>query len=120
MKAFRENMAAASMTKHHCRLRKLRKTAGLSQRELAYLIGLTSQSLLSEIESGLKRPSITVALASALVLDVPVGDVFPGLLANAQQNALERARKLHGQVGPSSRAQVRSYVAAIIGRLGEL
>jgi len=108
------------MTKHHCRLRKLRKTAGLSQRELAYLIGLTSQSLLSEIEAGLKRPSITVALASALVLNVPVGEVFPGLLANAQQNALERARKLCGQVVPASRAQARSYVAAIISRLGDL
>jgi transcriptional regulator with XRE-family HTH domain len=108
------------MAKHHCRLRKLRKTAGLSQRELACLIGLRSQSLLSEIEAGLKRPSLTVALASALVLDVPVGEVFPGLLATAKQNALERARKLHGHIGQASRAQVRSYVAAIINRLGEL
>jgi transcriptional regulator with XRE-family HTH domain len=120
MKPFRENVAAAPMAKHHCRLRKLRKTAGLSQRELAYLIGLRSQSQLSEIEAGLKRPSITVALASALVLDVPVGEIFPGLLANAQENALERARRLHPQIGAASRAQVRSYVAAIIGRLGEL
>src|SRR3984885_6355141 len=120
MKAFRENMAAAPKTKHPCRLRKLRKTAGLSQRELAYLIGLTSQSLLSEIEAGLKRPSLSVALASALVLDVSVGEVFPGLLATAQQNALERARRLHGQNRAASRAQVRSYVVAIISRLGEL
>jgi DNA-binding XRE family transcriptional regulator len=109
------------MAKHHCRLRKLRKTAKLSQRELAYLIGLKSQGVLSEIEAGLTRPSLAMAIASALVFDMPVEGVFPGMLSDAQRAVLARARNLLDEMGESgSRSSAGASVADIISRLTEL
>jgi len=106
------------MARHHCRLRKFRKTARLSQRELAFLIGLKSQGLLSEIEAGLKQPSLMVALASALVLGQAVSDVFPGLFARAQRLTLSRAQELHAQtVARDIRIGSPSELGAIIERL---
>ena len=55
------------MAIHHSLLRKYRKSAHLSQRELARLIGLRSQGCMSEIEAGLKRPGLDAELASEVV-----------------------------------------------------
>jgi len=108
------------MARHHCRLRKFRKTARLSQRELAFLIGLKSQGLLSEIEAGLKQPSFIVALASALVLGEAVSDVFPGVFARAQRLALSRAQELHAQTEPRGvRVDAASELRQIIERLNQ-
>jgi transcriptional regulator with XRE-family HTH domain len=59
------------------RLREERERARLSQRELARRIGL-SASLISQIESGQSKPSVSTLYAIVTELGVSVDDVFRG------------------------------------------
>ena len=108
-----------SMATHHCRLRKHRKSAHISQRELALLAGLQSQGAVSDIESGRRRPNIETAFACAISFDVSIGELFPGLEERVRTEVLARARRLQPQIAPRSRRFVASAkVAALISRLG--
>jgi transcriptional regulator with XRE-family HTH domain len=64
------------------RLREERKSAGISQRELARRLGL-SPSMISQIESGLSKPSVGTLYAIVTELDLSLdrvirGDTFDG------------------------------------------
>lgn len=57
------------------RIRKLRKRAGLSQEELAVKAKLDLTSV-SEIESGLRNPSVKTIHKIALVLKIPISNLL--------------------------------------------
>lgn len=57
------------------RLRALRKDAGLTLRDLAEALGI-STSAVSQIERGVRRPSVSRLLAIVQVLGRPLADVF--------------------------------------------
>jgi transcriptional regulator with XRE-family HTH domain len=59
------------------RLREERERVGISQRELARRVGL-SASLISQIESGQSKPSVSTLYAIVTELGVSVDDVFRG------------------------------------------
>jgi len=86
-----------SMAKHHCRLRKHRKSARLSQRELAALVGLKSQGALSDIETGIKCPTLPLAFACAAAFGVAPEELFPGLFEQAGAAFLQRVERLNAQ-----------------------
>lgn len=107
------------MAIHHCLLRKYRKSANLSQRELAYLVGLRSQGVMSEIEAGLKNPSLDAEVACELLFGLPFRELYPDLYAKAERNVLANARDLHTRLAPKPhRAHTAEYLAALISRLG--
>jgi transcriptional regulator with XRE-family HTH domain len=57
------------------RLRQERQRAGISQRELARRLGV-SASLISQVESGQSKPSVSTLYAIVTELEVSVDDVF--------------------------------------------
>lgn len=59
------------------RLRRERERVGISQRELARRIGL-SASMISQIESGQSKPSVSTLYAIVTELGVSVDDIFRG------------------------------------------
>ena len=59
------------------RLREERDRVGISQRELARRIGL-SASMISQIESGQSKPSVSTLYAIVTELGVSVDDIFRG------------------------------------------
>ncbi len=59
------------------RLRRERERVGISQRELARRIGL-SASMVSQIESGQSKPSVSTLYAIVTELGVSVDDIFRG------------------------------------------
>ncbi|SMC21215.1 transcriptional regulator, XRE family with cupin sensor [Desulfacinum hydrothermale DSM 13146] len=77
------------------RLRKFRVRRGISQTELAQMIGVTPSSI-SQIESNLIYPSIPALVRMAEVLDVDVSAFFSEPLTRYRKPILEqeRARKL--------------------------
>jgi transcriptional regulator with XRE-family HTH domain len=106
------------MATYHCRLRKYRKSAHVSQRELALLAGLQSQGAVSDIEAGRKRPNIETAFACATAFGVSVAELFPGLEGQARTVVLARARRLHTQLaGKPRRPTATAQIAALISRL---
>ena len=75
------------------RLREERERVGISQRELARRIGL-SASLISQIESGQSKPSVSTLYAIVTELGVSVDDVFRGSEGHGSAE--------HGHVGGSA------------------
>lgn len=65
------------------RLREERERVSISQRELARRIGL-SASLISQIESGQSKPSVSTLYAIVTELGVSVDDVFHGSNGHAE------------------------------------
>lgn len=106
------------MAKLTCRLRKYRKSAQLSQQELAFLVGLKSQGALSEIEAGLKRPSASVVLSCELIFATPPQELFPGLHGHSQREVLAIARRLQTAIqGRGNRSATAAQLAALVRRL---
>ena len=60
-------------------LRFLRRKSGLSQRELARILGTVSASQISRHERSRILPSILTAFGYQVVFQKPASDIFPGL-----------------------------------------
>jgi transcriptional regulator with XRE-family HTH domain len=102
-----------------CRLRKFRKSANLTQREVAMLVGYASQRAYSDVELGLKRPALGTALGCCILFNASLHDLFPGLAELVERDVLARARKLNAELESHlSRETAASYVADIIRRIG--
>lgn len=102
-----------------CRLRKFRKSAHLTQREVATLVGYASQRAYSDVELGLKRPALGTALGCCILFNASLHELFPDLAEFVGRDVLARARKLNVELEerPSREAAV-SHIAEVIGRIG--
>jgi transcriptional regulator with XRE-family HTH domain len=67
-------------------LRTHRKKSGLTQRELAHLLGYESKSPVSRHESAAVVPTLSMALAYEAIFQVPVSELFPDLYRTVEQN----------------------------------
>jgi transcriptional regulator with XRE-family HTH domain len=61
------------------RIRQLRMEKGLTQQELAFVVGYESLSTFARLEAGGKLPSLTTALKLEVALQRLVPDIFPEL-----------------------------------------
>ena len=102
-----------------CRLRKYRKSAHLTQREVATLVGYASQRAYSDVELGVKRPALGTALGCCILFNASLHDLFPGLAEFVERDVLARARKLNVDLAESSnRTAAASHVAGVVRRIG--
>src|SRR5712691_1660459 len=76
------------------RIRLLRRRAGLSQRDLAALLGYRSHSQISRYENGRRVPSVDELLQIQVVFGVVPSGVFPHLHERAAQTVVARINKL--------------------------
>jgi transcriptional regulator with XRE-family HTH domain len=58
-------------------MRLLRRRLGLSQKELAFVLGYDTDSQVSRIENGSRTPHLTEVLVIELVFGIPAMTVFP-------------------------------------------
>lgn len=75
-------------------LRAERKRRGLSQEEIAYLLGCESGAKVSRYERFRREPKLETALAYEALFATPVRDLFAGLAQDAEREAKKRARRL--------------------------
>lgn len=92
-------------------IRRARKRSGLSQRELAALIGKTSGSYISRFEKGRRVPPLDIALALSVALQTPVYELFAGRFQKVEQAVTTRAEKLCGE--HPTRAALRRVLTAL-------
>jgi transcriptional regulator with XRE-family HTH domain len=112
------------MAAQHCtsmsRLRKYRKSANLTQREVATLVGYASQRAYSDVELGIKRPALGPAIACTVLFNTSLDCLFPTLAGSIEQGLLARARKLHGDLERAGgRKETAPAISEIINRLGD-
>src|SRR6266700_1819325 len=76
-------------------LRPLRRRWGLTQRELAFLIGVKTHSAISQIEALKGYPSLAGAIACSIIFDTPSLELFPELYAKVYAAVLDRSDELY-------------------------
>ena len=88
-------------------LRTYRKRRGLTQDEMAFLLGCHSGTEISRFEHLARHPNLEAALACQIVFGVPAHELFPGVYAEVEKIVTERARLLSEQL-KARREQDRS------------
>ncbi len=75
-------------------MRVLRRRLGLTQRELAYVIGYESDSQISHIENGSRTPQLAQVLMIELVFGVPAVTVFPQIRVAVGTRVSHRVKRI--------------------------
>src|SRR5690348_4554342 len=75
-------------------LKTYRKRAGISQKEMGYLLGVHDGSKASRYEHFKRTPSLETALACEALFHTPVCELFPGVYARAARKTIRRVRLL--------------------------
>lgn len=87
-------------------IRRARKRSGLSQRELALLLGKRTGSYVSRFEKGRRVPPLDVAFALAAALNTPVEELFAGRFEKVEIAVKERAEQLTNEAKSKTLARV--------------
>lgn len=85
----------------HSYLRKRRRQYGLSQDDIATILGVYSRSHVSMLETGDRRPSAEQVYILHLLFGEPDEQLFPGLFAHAKAHLADKLRNLLTQENPS-------------------
>ena len=81
-------------------LRTYRKRAGLSQEEIAYLLGACNGTKMGRYECFKRTPNLQTALACEAIFGVPVRELFAGVYERAERTVARRGRCLNKRIGP--------------------
>jgi DNA-binding XRE family transcriptional regulator len=83
-------------------LRTHRRNVGLTQRELATVLGHGNANPVSRYERYCATPSLTVALSFEIVFRVPVSEIFAGLRDEVEEDVEKRMVELEERLGKRS------------------
>src|SRR5438094_2838868 len=75
-------------------LRTYRKRSGLTQREVAFLLGWKGGAQLSRYEKLRRLPPLRTALAFEAIFKIPLSELFAGVQESVGQETAARIRKL--------------------------
>ena len=94
-------------------LRAYRKRAGLSQADVAFLLGCRSGAKVSRYEHFARQPTLPVAFAYEVIFNTAARELFSGVFQESQQKILQRTQALLTSLEQSNfdRAPVRKIKA---------
>lgn len=106
------------MLPNACYLRAHRRRLGLTQRELATLLGFSHEWNVCRYEQDIRTPDLEIACACQVIFDVPVGELFPGIYASVEDRVIKRAEELvaslkAGKPGPRRDHKLQSLSALL-------
>jgi len=78
-----------------CYLRTHRRVWGLTQQELASLMGFESATHVSRIENGKRPPTVESALACEVIFGIPPSAMFPHSYALVEERVIRDIYRLH-------------------------
>lgn len=101
-------------------LRMHRRRAGLTQADVAYLLGVQSSGKVSRYERFARRPALETAVAFEIILGVPIGDLFAGVREDVEHEVKKRARRLRRRLlQRQTNCRQLAAVTAILDRSNE-
>jgi|HubBroStandDraft_1064217.scaffolds.fasta_scaffold967215_1 transcriptional regulator with XRE-family HTH domain len=83
-------------------LRTYRKKSGLSQSELAEVLGLISEWRISEHERSITIPRLLTAISYEIIFNVPISKLFPGVYETVRGNVESRLAELEARLQDSN------------------
>ncbi len=78
----------------HNYLRRYRKQSGLTQEEVAFLLGCQCGAKVSRYENLAREPSLATAFACQAIYRVPAHEIFPGIYTVVEKQVKRRAHVL--------------------------
>jgi len=75
-------------------LRAYRKADGLSQEEVAFLLGTRCGTKVSRYELFRRKPTLETVFAYQVIFGVPASELFAGVFRKVERETLKRARRL--------------------------
>ena len=84
-------------------VRRCRKRTGLSQDELARLLGAKCGTKVSRYERFTRLPTLATAFAYEVLFNVPASELFAGIFDGVRSATLARARGLLGKMRDEAR-----------------
>jgi transcriptional regulator with XRE-family HTH domain len=83
---------------------------GLTQRELAHLLGYKSGSVVSRLERELQRPTLPIVFGCQIIFGVPPLELFPGEFADVEDELMRRAfgqfERMQGTKGSTTKTKL--------------
>lgn len=103
-------------------LRTYRKRSGLTQSEVARLLGLESGQLVSRYERLDRNPSLETVLGCQVLFDVLPHELYPGLYQKVENLTRQRIHAFIGQFGEDFEERAIAYkrdvLIQVIERIG--
>jgi transcriptional regulator with XRE-family HTH domain len=94
-------------------LRTNRKQSGLTQQEVAFLLGCENSAQVSRYEKRHRLPPLETALACEEVFGIPIAELFAGMRLSVKKDIakrrLELMSKLQAKALTGSAAQMNAY-----------
>lgn len=92
-----------------CYLKPYRRRWGLTQKELAVLLGFQTGAVVSRLERVLRHPTLETAYAVEIILGTPPAELFPGLYERVRKQVIARVRQHYDELqgSPSTSNQLR-------------
>lgn len=75
-----------------------RKGLGLTQGDVAYLLGCHDGGKVSRYERFVRKPTLKSAIACEIIFNMPCDSLFPGILREVQANVSRRSKRLTGMI----------------------
>src|SRR5271166_5647271 len=94
-------------------LRFLRRKSGLTQRELAQILGTVTEGQISRHERSVTPPTLIAAFGYQVVFQEPVSEIFPGLYHTIEAGVVERLEAFESKLGEST---AKGHAAAPVAR----
>ena len=82
-------------------LRMYRKRAGLTQAEVAFLLGAHDGAKVSRYERNARIPGLETALRYCAIFREPITELLAGIYEEIERETITRARRLSTKVGQS-------------------
>ena len=91
-----------------------RKRLGLSQHEVAFLLGWSDASQPSRYEHFSRIPALRTAFALAVILRVSVSELFPGEYQKIESAVCRQAKRLQARLATENPDQSRARKLAVL------
>jgi transcriptional regulator with XRE-family HTH domain len=101
-------------------VRPARRRSGLTQRELAFLVGVKDGAAVSRMERLKRVPSLLWTRACALVFDIPAAQLFPQMFREIHEVVRRRANDLYEELqgNPSKATRLKlDFLEELLARL---
>ncbi|MDA2933538.1 helix-turn-helix transcriptional regulator [Acidobacteria bacterium AH-259-D05] len=98
-------------------LRMFRKRMGLSQDEIAFLLGSENGANVSRYESDTNQPGLKVTLAYEVIFGVQARRLFAGLVQEVEQETKHRVRLLVQKLGKQKQDKMTAHKLAMLKTL---
>jgi transcriptional regulator with XRE-family HTH domain len=101
-------------------LRTFRRRAGLSQADVAMLLGESSRHRVSDYERALAEPSLEAAIACEIVFGEPIAELFAGVYDEVELSVILRTHRLIALVERSDPAPIVEHRLASLRRIAKV